>query len=496
MIDKTLHLEFINEMSKEFRKAEHFNEFLANLKHDMQVHYTTYKNNKDALETMRKALIEFFSHRGIKAIVVFGAQEINIKMSIANREQNIYVDFLARYLEKKSFRNFTQEADTQGKKQYFAELFLYLQDHTDIQDEFLLKDIVRNALKRSLRLNKRDGLFFNDFDPYIKNFDFDLVKNNAEIREFKKSVYVDTLLDTQTKDHIQKSLKGTDIDILILQSLQNVLADKLDSQKLAPVDFFSGFSFFYIRELSAILSKIIDFQFAENLVNRHCIEIYRFHKTAIYQKLAFEIFKRMEQNHQGARRIVMFFDGSEKRVNGMLFYIPNISDSNSRSWNPTQINRILKSESGINFNLQQLQQLISKDKQDIKNLEEKIRTSKTLITQKESEIRFLSEEYESKKAQSDKMTNKDVETRNAMTKVINSILQKKIRLLDEITELNTAISTAQEQKRDKIQESQDATHQIDKINKENKVSIQEFQKLVNAFGFCIETIVTALDDNV
>lgn len=236
-MNQGLYLESINIMTKEFLAQKSFDEFIASVK---PAFATLLARNEVEKDTIRKAIMDFMAQRGMKALVMFGANDITIKCSIINRDKNAYVDFLMRFLDEKGYIDRLKSGDNSCLK----EIFLSLQD-TKLSSD-LIKDIVRGGLKRVLGLGDRDGLFFHDVEPLVKNFDFELVQNNAQIREMTKSARIDSLLDEATKAHIDRALKEKNMELVIKQITQELIDSKLAVMRA--MDFLGAFSFLYIQE--------------------------------------------------------------------------------------------------------------------------------------------------------------------------------------------------------------------------------------------------------
>ena len=410
-MNQGLYLESINKMTKEFLAQKNFESFLEQSKIAISEILTHNNAEKD---TIRKAVVDFLAQRGMRAVVMFRADSVEIKTSIIAPEKNAYVDFLIRYLSEKHDIK-AIKSDDKKSAECIKDAFAYMQNSA-IKDESLLRDIVRSAMKKILGLNERDGLFFNNLEPYIKNFDFDLVETNAKIRELKKPSNVESLLDNATKDRITNALKDTHIKALMRQVTQDIIAQKLSA--LSPIDFLSNFSFSFIQMLakhieSALVggasrsgafaggasensggkkngaesksaeSKKEDSSastsalFSTTIINYYCIEYYRISKGAIYEILAQGILDLLADTsaenmaaNVAAKRFVSFFDGKNRSVNGKLVHILLIQDIDSKVWNLNDVEYILHSESGINSAIQAQKQKIINTQDTLQKIEQ------------------------------------------------------------------------------------------------------------------------------
>lgn len=536
-MNQGLYLESINKMTKEFLAQKNFESFLEQSKIAISEILTHNNAEKD---TIRKAVVDFLAQRGMRAVVMFRADSVEIKTSIIAPEKNAYVDFLIRYLSEKHDIK-AIKSDDKKSAECIKDAFAYMQNSA-IKDESLLRDIVRSAMKKILGLNERDGLFFNNLEPYIKNFDFDLVETNAKIRELKKPSNVESLLDNATKDRITNALKDTHIKALMRQVTQDIIAQKLSA--LSPIDFLSNFSFSFIQMLakhieSALVggasrsgafaggasensggkkngaesksaeSKKEDSSastsalFSTTIINYYCIEYYRISKGAIYEILAQGILDLLADTsaenmaaNVAAKRFVSFFDGKNRSVNGKLVHILLIQDIDSKVWNLNDVEYILHSESGINSAIQAQKQKIINTQDTLQKIEQTMQQNENDIAQKQAQIEILTEEYNTKKAKSLEQQNIDVETRNAMTKIINGILQQKIQTLDVISSLKTQNTQLKESIHKLYDEQKQAQAEINLITRENKESIRRFENLLRAFSFCIGEVIEDLDNNV
>ena len=120
-MNQGLYLESINIMTKEFLAQKSFDEFIARVK---PAFATLLARNEVEKDTIRKAIMDFMAQRGMKALVMFGANDITIKCSIINRDKNAYVDFLMRFLDEKGYIDRLKSGDNSCLK----EIFLSLQD--------------------------------------------------------------------------------------------------------------------------------------------------------------------------------------------------------------------------------------------------------------------------------------------------------------------------------------------------------------------------------
>lgn len=483
-MNQALYLESINIMTKEFLAQKNFDDFIASL----QPAFTELlQHNEVEKDTIRKAIMDFMAQRGMKALVLFGVNGITIKCSIINCEKNAYIDFLVRFLDEQHYIERLKSGDNSCLK----EIFLSLQDIKPPNDAFT-KDIVRGALKKVLGLSDRDGLFFHDLEPLVKSFDFELVQNNAQIREMKKSTHKESLLDEATRLRINQALKDTNMELLYKQITQELIASKLMS--MSPMDFLGAFSFLYIQSLAKQLEGIIDTSFSAHILNCYCVESYRDNREHIYEEIAHEVLHCLDSGDTKAREFLGFFDGSKRIFNGRAFYVPVIEDVDSKIWGLNDIEFILHSERDINQAIQKHRQNIANAQKRLIAIEQETRINNEAIQEKQEQIHTLSQEYEEKKLQSQAYEKADIETRNAMTKIINSLLQKKIQTLDTIATLKSKNTTLQEEKYAMHNTQKNSQAEIAIITRENKHSIYRFDNLLRALQSCIQTLVTELDN--
>lgn len=484
-MNQGLYLESISAMTKEFLGQKDFEAFVGATKTTL----LSLLNKSQDKDTIRRAIIDFMAQRGIKAIVIFDKQIIDIKTSIQNREKNAYIDFLVRYLEGQNYAK-----KMQNNKNYLKEIFTYMQQHSTINDESLIKDIVRGALKKILKLNERDGLFFNNLEPFVKNFDFELVENNTKIRKLQKSSHIEALLDDTTKAKIKAALKNTQLEAISRRIVQEIINEKLFGMSV--IDFLRSFSFLYIQALSKEILRITSGDFEQYTIDCYCVESYRLSKNYICDILSSEVLGYLELDKQAARDFVMFFSKREIRLNGRLIHIPLIQDAGSKIWNLSDIEAILHAESSINGAIKTQRAKIAQIEEQIVDIQKSLHKNEMLIAEKQRQIQILSNEYDAKKAQSIAYQKADVETRNAMTKIINGILQDKIHALDAITVFKTEETTLKEKKNELDEAKKVAENDITRIIQENKEGIQRLQNLLDAFSFCIGKVIEELDDNV
>lgn len=480
-MNQGLYLESINIMTKEFLAQKSFDEFIASVK---PAFATLLARNEVEKDTIRKAIMDFMAQRGMKALVMFGANDITIKCSIINRDKNAYVDFLMRFLDEKGYIDRLKSGDNSCLK----EIFLSLQD-TKLSSD-LIKDIVRGGLKRVLGLGDRDGLFFHDVEPLVKNFDFELVQNNAQIREMTKSARIDSLLDEATKAHIDRALKEKNMELVIKQITQELIDSKLAVMRA--MDFLGAFSFLYIQEFVKQLQGL-ELHLGARVLNCYGAESYRENREQICEEIAQEVLHRLDSGEVYAREFVAFFDGKKKIFNGREFYVPVIEDVDSKIWGLSDIEFILHSERDINQALQKHRQNIADAQKRLLAIDQEVRDNNAIIQEKQEQIQTLSQEYEEKKTQSLAYEKADIETRNAMTKIINSLLQKKIQTLDTIASLKGKNTALQEEKYTMQNTQKNAQAEIALITRENKQSIYRFGNLLHALGGRICALIIELD---
>ena len=226
------------------------------------------------------------------------------------------------------------------------------------------------------------------------------------------------------------------------------------------------------------------------------MESYRLSKNYICDILSSEVLGYLELDKQAARDFVMFFSKREIRLNGRLIHIPLIQDAGSKIWNLSDIEAILHAESSINGDIKTQRAKIAQIEEQIVDIQKSLHKNEMLIAEKQRQIQILSNEYDAKKAQSIAYQKADVETRNAMTKIINGILQDKIHALDAITVFKTKETTLKEKKNELDEAKKVAENDITRIIQENKEGIQRLQNLLDAFSFCIGKVIEELDDNV
>ena len=491
-MNQALYLESISIMTKEFLSQSSFEDFLQSVKREV---FALLSQRGDVeKDTIRKAIMDFMAQRGMKAIVLFSTKGVEIKTAILHRERNAYVDFLVRYLDEKHYIEQLKSNDFSCLK----DIFLSLQE-LQITDESLIKDIVRGALKKVLGLSERDGLFFSDVDPLIKNFDFELVQNNAQIRELRKSHHKQSLLDDVTRSRIDHALRDSDIS-LMKQIVQEIIHSRFSNLK--PLEFLSGFSFAYIQGFAKALESILqssaisnqDSSLSARVLNYYCVESYRAKKESIYEELAQEVLHMLDSGSKAAQEFIVFFSGRSSRFNSRELYVPVIEDMDAKVWALGDIEFILHSERDINNAIKSHQQKISTASARLLAIEQETKENNELMHQKQLQIQTLSEEYEQKKSQAAAYEKADIETRNAMTKIINALLQQKIQTLDSIATLKSQNTALQDEKYALQNTQKNAQAEIALITRENKESLYRFHNLLRALSACISAVVRDLDD--
>lgn len=492
-MNQALYLESISIMTKEFLNQPSFEDFMQSIKRE--IFELLSKRGDVEKDTIRKAIMDFMAQRGMKAIVLFSAKGVEIKTTILHRERNAYVDFLVRYLDEKHYIEPLKANDFSCLK----DIFLSLQE-LQITDESLTKDIVRGALKKVLGLSERDGLFFSDVDPLIKNFDFELVQNNAQIRELSRSNHKQALLDDMTKSRIDRALKDSDTS-LMKQLVQELINERFSHMQA--IDFLGGFSFAYIQSFAKALESILqasaissqESALSARVLNYYCVESYRAKKEPIYEELAQEILHMLDSGSRAAQEFIVFFSGKNHRYNGREVYIPVIEDMDSKVWMLGDIEFILHSERDINNAIKSHQHKISTATTRLLAIEQEIKENNELMQQKQLQIQALSQEYEQKKSQAAAYEKADIETRNAMTKIINSLLQQKIQTLDSIATLKSQNTALQDEKYALQNAQKNAQAEILLITRENKESLHRSHNLLRALSVCIGAVVRELDDH-
>ncbi|SQH71621.1 coiled-coil domain-containing protein [Helicobacter mustelae] len=184
-------------------------------------------------ETTR-ALSEFYSSKGLLASFEIQKDFLKISTKITNPSDNAYVFFLTKWI-KAQFRNqrkFTQET--------LHDILVHAKQSLHLEDEFLFRDILRAALKKSLNLHVRDSLFFKNLDIRIKKFDHEFAKINQELRSLKK-LDPSKLLTLSDKKNIMMLLKNAHTKTLLQKSAEEAASSFEAFPLQLKLDFYELF---------------------------------------------------------------------------------------------------------------------------------------------------------------------------------------------------------------------------------------------------------------
>lgn len=485
--------DFVNILTSLQNRENEFNIFL--LKVEQLLNEESQKlNNKLELNGLYNATSNFFKQNGLEIELKQSSENLKIHFKVSNRESNLLIDFLSKYLENKSFNTGVSEKQDSDS---FNNIFLYLNKITESRSEDIdLRQIIRVALKKALNLSDRDGLFFKDVEPLIKKFDHELVRQNARLRELKKHSYEIELLSSNEKKLMDNFLKDEDLDLMLNEIVRNIVEINLDSMGISPIGLFSNFSFLFLKNLSDILKEKIESKVNIDLIHRYAIYIYREKKEVIFKTFAFEIFDLVSINNNKAKEFILIFDGKDKNINGYIIYFPKIVDSRQNVWEFSNIKDILTLQSGHNKIINDLRESMLNNKNTINKIDKELDSINKRIKGIESNINELNKSHENKREEFNNMEKLDIETRNAMTRVINKILQEKIALLDSISELNVKAHKLKESKTALIKDNALIKEQIQFKRTDDRTSTNVFRELVSIFASRIESVVLELDSNV
>lgn len=448
---------------------------------------------KDPQEFIRKAIADFYRKNGMSSFVHFDKNK-NIKVSatIKNPIDNLCVSFLTRWIteNKESFDYGGLEegarSDVLSQKD-LERIFECAKVCADTDNDLVLRDVVRNAIKKTFDFNLRDGIFFTKSNVCVKAFDFEFVQMNEEIRKIHK-LSSEKLLDEAEREKILAFLKGVNLDELMLESVDYVLDVKVDLDTISNVDFAKKFLFFVVQGFRISLKKFLDNSVSGTLQTCFAEERIRISKNIIFEKVAKKLLQLIYEGCDGAKNFAGFYRGQSLAVNNKEIIVPAIIDSNGVVWNLKKIEQVLPQRYSLESTVDELKRRQGEIGEVITEVGLNIEVHQNSISEKNKTLVKIDLDYENLKKQLKSLKENDTIQKETLSLDLGKHLEEKRAVLDEIENIAKQIETLKHKRVECAQEQKRLQESIDKVYGDNQTQLVQSNMLIEALSNAISRV--------
>lgn len=461
-----------------------------NIKKTLQEHpLPSYE--KDSQEYIRKAIADFYRKNGMSSFVYFDKNKnIKVSASIKNPVDNLCVSFLARWVieNKDSFdcNNFDGENNI-FSQQDLARIFEYAKVCSDCDDDLVLRDVARNAIKKTFDFNFRDGLFFSKSGIHIKAFDFEFVQTNNEIRSISK-LSSEKLLDENEREKIKTFFKGVNLDKLVLESVDYVLDNKIDLNVISNVEFAKNFLFFIVQSFRLNLNKFLDNKVSGTLQTCFAEERIRTSKNIIFERVAKRLLQLIYEGHTGAKNFVKFYRGQSLIIDSKEIIVPAIVDSNGIVWDLKRVEQVLPQRYQLELSVDDAKKHQSEINSVILETSATIEEYQNKISEKNKILTKIDLDYENSKKQLKDLKENDTIQKETLSLDLGKQLEGKRTVLNEIENITEQIETLKHKRVRCIQDQKRLQESIDKVYGDNQRQLMQSNMLIEALSNAISRV--------
>ncbi|PAF51965.1 hypothetical protein [Helicobacter sp. 13S00477-4] len=442
--------------------------------------------SKDCKEYVRKAIADFYRKNGMSAFVhISKDKNIQVRATIRDNKNNLCISFLSQWLEenKKKFKSKISDNESPSQED-FQMILEYAKLCIDFNNEMALREIIRNAIKKTFNLNTRDGLFFNKLGVYFKIFDFNFVKISNEIRNMKK-LGAARILDDGDRLKINAYLRKINLEELILKNVDYVLNSKMNLENISNIEFSRNFLFCVTQEFRMFLQKILIGKIPSILQTCFADEKIRASKNIIFESVSKRLLEMLYHNSKAAEKFISFYRFRTICVGDEEINVLGIIDTRGEEWDLEKIRMVVTQKYAIKSHTDEMQDKLEKINQKILVLEKEINEFLEQIALTET---LLSEKdliYERKKKELQTLRDEDIIQKETVTSSLAKYLEDKKNFLNEIEILNEKINEIKIKKTQLSQEQRNMIEDIEKTSEENQISFIQYDMLVNALSNAI-----------
>lgn len=456
------------------------------------------EKSQDCKEYIRKAIVDFYRKNGMNTFVHFVKDDkIEISTSIRDKNNNIYVFFLSKWLEenKKKFKSKMTDSNDNFSQEEFKMILQYAKLCIDFDDDLLFRDIVRSAIKKTFNLNTRDGLFFSQIGMYFKMFDFEFVKISNEIRNIKK-LNSARLLNDEDRQKINAYLNKYNVNAIILKSVSNILDKKVNLNVISNIEFTKTFLFYVAQELRIEIQKILGNNIPSIVQTCYSEEKVRNSKNLIFEKVADRVLKLAYEDLSGAKNFINFYNGQTIHIDNQIIPIPAIIDQKGEKWTAQRIQNVLEQKFSVQTKIDNLRKQGDKIAQNILKTETKINEFQQEITLKNAKLDKLDASYEEKKRELHNLKEETMLQKETISTELGKFLDHKKILINELEALNQEINNLRKEKNILINEEKKHQSTIEDFKQNNQVELIQYDMLVNALSNAIGGVNIETNQNI
>lgn len=402
-------------------------------------------------EEIRSGILRFYNSWGMSAIVIFDKDgKLKLTKKIKDISKSPYLSKLLSWLceHKADFENAYTNHEFSEKE--VLEISQKTDEIIDFNDEFLRRDLIRAAIKKCFGFDVRDAIFLFDNRASIKNFDYDFVRLNNEIRELLRMPNIDPIADSQLPS-LMHALEGVNIDALLSQITTEVLHFNTPLSTTSNIDFARLFPFYIRQKLRLNLEQFWDKNLSRHLKNLFCEHLFRTSLDTIYSQVVLELLSKCIAKEKEARKFIDFFNGKltflpdHKRIKR-----PAIRDIEGKIYNSESIYQLVQNRQYITNEIEDLQMRIldlENSKEELKEREERLNNE---LVKHQEEHDYIERELERITLEIKRLKAKGKGYNSALKELANSEniwLTKNHSATLAINELSEAIESLHHEKR-------------------------------------------------
>ncbi|NLU34299.1 hypothetical protein [Wolinella succinogenes] len=442
-----------------------------------------------ARESVRASIIDFFHLHGMSVFIFFEKDDrLRIFKKVKEVHKSPYVTFLTRWLleHKEEFKESIREQ--KFSQEEIAQISEEADNLIDFKDEFLRRDVIRQAIKKGFGFDVRDAIFLFDNEAHIKNFDYNFVRLNNELRELGKRSSIEPISESE-ESQIASSLEGVNLGFLLGDITTEVLRYHTPIGGVNNIDFARRFLFFIRQKLRLALEEFWKRPLSNQLKNLFCEHLIRENLDLIYQSVVSELLAKLITKDKEAKKFIDFYNGKvtflapSKRVKK-----PLIKDEKERIHQSESIYQLVQNRRYIATEVETLQTRILDLGKSKEEMEEQIKLLEDKLIVRKEEKRHIEGELERVSIEIKKLKMQSKSQPESLKKLVDSEslwLAKNRTLTSSLEELNENLDHLRKERR-KIPETirmleKQITHKIEA----SRALFEEYEMMKRALAQAI-----------
>ena len=426
----------------------------------------------DNSEKIRKAIVHFYKAYGFSVLIVFQKNHtLKLIPALQDHHNNLYINMLSKWIESHFDEN------QKLNEEIFQQIFSFIKEKLEIQDELLCREIARHAIKKFFKLDMRDSLFFKNLGLFVKKFDYDFVKVNQDLRRINK-LDSSVLLNENDRSYISYLLKHIPLKKRLTAIAHKVLQTKMQVNMISQPNFYQTFTLFVVQEFRFEINKTLNDSIDGLGITCFAEEYVRNHKNIIFLALAKWIL-RIHYYHP--EKVENF---SKRYFTRIPLNNPKFKNISQTIYTPDLFNQVCQEyftlQETLDSFLKKIQEFEHADNeknQIILKTQEEIKT-KNLILQN------LNDAYENKKNDlKKKRGNIDQEAENIK---LSSFISEQKFILDDLEMLAKKTEEYNKEKTEILNLKQDTIREMQKVQIRSQAIEKDFDLLAQSLGGLVE----------